>query len=151
MKAQEFNKKADEDDFYRWSSLRSSYQAEANADVAWRYAETYSPGFWYGAGWYWDPWFDAYTFLPANGLFYSPFGWGFYSPFYVYGVPYFRYGHYYRHFTPLYRPPAGVVPRAGGFPGPARGFNGGAAGGFRAPAGGGFHSSGGGFRGGRGR
>ena len=40
---------------------------------------------WYGAGWYWDPCFGAYTFIPGDGIFYSPFGWGFYPPFAVYG------------------------------------------------------------------
>ena len=35
-----------------------------------------------------------YTFLPADGIFYSPFGWGFYSPIYVYRSPFFFYGYY---------------------------------------------------------
>ena len=52
--------------------------AEADADTARLYVNG-GPG-WYGAGWYWDPWFSAYTFIPGAGIFYSPFGWGFYSP-----------------------------------------------------------------------
>ena len=48
----------------------------------------YGPG-WYGAGWYWDPWFGVWTFLPADGIFYSPFGWGFYSPIFVYRSPFY--------------------------------------------------------------
>ncbi len=162
FKTQSFDKKAYEDDFYRWSSLRSSYLAEANVDVARRYAlnNSWYPGYWYGPGWYWDPWFSAYTFVPANGLYYSPFGWGFYSPAVVYGAPYFWHGGgFYRHFGPGYHPllPA---PRAHapGFVGRAPGFQGGfrtaPGGGFRAPrAGGGFHGfGGGGFHGGgRGR
>ena len=68
------------DDLYRWSSLRSSYVAEANIDVAPRYDG--ADGGWYGyawagSGWYWDPWFGTYTFIPGDGIFYSPFGWGF--------------------------------------------------------------------------
>ncbi len=72
-------------DFYRWNSLRSKYLAEANVDEAKQYAYSY----WPGTGWYWDPWFDAYTFIPGDGIFYSPFGWGFYSPVMVYRAPAF--------------------------------------------------------------
>jgi hypothetical protein len=101
LKAKKFDKHTYEDtELYRWTSLRSSYLAEANADAA----RTYVVGGmgWYGDGWYWDPWFSAYTFIPGDGIFYSPFGWGFYSPFYVYHSPLFfggyGYGHYYHHF-----------------------------------------------------
>jgi uncharacterized membrane protein YgcG len=77
-------------DLYRWSVLRSSYLAEANIDAAARYVNspTFSPG------WYWDPWFAAYTWVPGEGILYSPFGWGFYSPFYVYEAPFFYNGYY---------------------------------------------------------
>jgi hypothetical protein len=97
-RAESFDKKQIEaEDLYRWTMLRSAYLAEANAD----YAPTYSfGGFgWSGDGWYWDPWFDSFTFLPANGIFYSPFGWGFYSPFCAYEAPFLG-GHYHRHFSP---------------------------------------------------
>ena len=73
-------------DLYRWSSLRSAYLAEANADAAPLYV--YGGANWYGAGWYWDPWFSAYTFIPGDGIFYSPFGWGLYSPFYAGWAPF---------------------------------------------------------------
>jgi len=79
-----------EDDLYRWSSLRSAYVAEANVDAAGMYAEYgYGPwGFgWWGSSWYWDPWFDTFAFIPADGIFFSPFGWGFYSPWCVYRAP----------------------------------------------------------------
>lgn len=94
-----FDKKGIEaEDLYRWTMLRSAYLAEANAD----FAPTYSfGGFgWFGNGWYWDPWFDAFTFLPGDGIFYSPFGWGFYSPFCAFGAPFVGGGHYHRHFNP---------------------------------------------------
>ncbi len=97
IKAKKFDKKMiEEDDLYRWTSLRSSYLAEANADAA----RTYVDGGlgWFGDGWYWDPWFDAYTFIPGDGIFYSPFGWGFYSPGWAYAAPLFYGGGYYRHF-----------------------------------------------------
>ena len=98
IKAQKFDKKGLEaEDLYRWTSLRSGYLSEANID----YAPNYSFGGngWFGEGWYWDPWFDAYTFLPGDGIFFSPFGWGFYSPWCAYGAPFYG-GHYYHHFNP---------------------------------------------------
>jgi len=100
-RAIKFNKKSDEDDFYRWSSLRSKYLAEANVDAA----QIYMYNGWTGSGWYWDPWFDAYTFIPADGSFFSPFGWGFYSPLWAYRAPFYygNYGGYYRHFEPDHR------------------------------------------------
>jgi hypothetical protein len=134
-----FDKKASEGEFYRWASLRSSYLAEANIDAA-RVYSAGGPGF-YGTGWYWDPFYTAYTWIPGDGIFWSPFGWGYYSPFAVYAAPGFGFGGYYRHFGPGYRAPA-VVARpgiSGGFG--ARGFSGGVrSGGF---AGGGFHGGGG--------
>jgi hypothetical protein len=92
LKSQAFDTKQYADDFYRWSGLRSGYLAEADADTARLYLN--GAAGWYGSGWYWDPWFSAYTFIPGNGIFYSPFGWGFYSPFAIYGLPYFYGGFY---------------------------------------------------------
>ena len=173
LKARKFDKKAaGEDDFYRWASLRSAYLAEANVDAARTYVAGggWSPGIWYGSGWYWNPWFSAYTFIPANGFFYDPFGWGFYSPWMVYSAPYLNYGFgRYYHFGPRYHPPVDrgarglglasrpVSPRVGGvngfsrggaFASPRAGF--GQEGGFR--RGGSFGArgfGGGGFHGGR--
>src|SRR5690348_4105972 len=101
LKAQKFNKKIyATDDLYRWSSLRSSYVAEANVDAASSYADSgwgpWGPG-WWGAGWYWDPWFDGFTFIPGDGIFFSPFGWGFYSPWLAYQAPFYSYGGYGRY------------------------------------------------------
>jgi hypothetical protein len=146
-------------DLYRWTSLRSAYLAEANVDAA-RDLATYG-GFgpaWYGDGWYWDPWFDCFTFLPWDGIFFSPFGWGFYSPIWVTQAPVFyrhRWPHHFARNVSAWGPgqhyPSGVH---GGLTGHAnaRGFGGGGGfgrgwggGGFR---GGGYH--GGGFHGGGG-
>jgi hypothetical protein len=105
FKAQKFDKKTYEaSDLYRFSSLRSSYLADANMDAAHGYLAGYGygPG-WYGSGWYWDPWFSAYTFIPGDGFFYSPFGFGFYSPLFVSRAPFFWGGHYYHNFGPGYR------------------------------------------------
>lgn len=98
LKARKFNKKSHEDgDLYRWSSLRSSYLAEANVDAAGLYSNDgtgpWGTG-WWGADWYWDPYYDSYTFIPGDGIFYSPFGWGFYSPWWVSEAPFYPYGGY---------------------------------------------------------
>jgi hypothetical protein len=117
LEAEKFDKKSyEEGDLYRWSSLRSAYLAEANVDAAGSYPDGGGPwGMgWWGSDWYWDPWFDAFTFIPGDGIFYSPFGWGFYSPWWVYGAPFYGYGygygrgygygygHYYHHFSTDY-------------------------------------------------
>jgi hypothetical protein len=164
LKAQRFDKKSYEaHDLYRWSSLRSAYLAEANVDAAPGYLATgwggwYGNG-WIGSGWYWTPWFSSYTFIPADGIFYSPFGWGFYSPFLAYQAPvYFggRYYHRFGHDIHAWGPGTHYAPGVrGGMYGngfrPGYGFRGGTAGprgGFQS-GGGGFHSSGG-FHGGAG-
>src|SRR5580704_7141492 len=119
-KPQGFDKKAYEaSDLYRWSSLRSAYLAEANVDLGPTYIASGGYGLgWYGSGWYWDPWFGTYTFIPGDGIFYSPFGWGFYSPFAVYGSPFFYCGYYgygHRHrFSEFHEPYGhGFEPRGG--------------------------------------
>jgi hypothetical protein len=145
VKAHDFDKKKFEGDLYNWSSLRSSYLAEANIGSARTYVS--GPGFW-GAGWYWNSWYSAYTFIPGDGFFYDPFGWGFYSPWFVGYAPFGFYGGGYRSFVG-YRPPAAFV---AGYRGVA-GYHAGAAPAYRGGfSGGGFHggyAGGGGFRGGR--
>jgi FecR protein len=174
LKTIKFNKNTyDDSGLYRFSNLRSEYLAEANANAATMYYPG-GPG-WFGAGWYWDPAFYGYTWLPGDGMFMDPFGWGFYSPlwvsyspyFYPYGYGYGGYGYgngYYggqpyaygrRPFPGGHRPYVtsarpGYAGRMGGFHGPARaGFGashfGVMGGGFH---GGGFHGGGGGFGGG---
>jgi hypothetical protein len=106
LKSKGFDKKqyAENDDLYRWSSLRSDYLSEANVNTAQTYGLNgwYGAG-WFGAGWYWSPWFGAYTFVPAAGYFYNPFGWGFYSPLWVNAAPWYDFGAYHHTFQ-TFRP-----------------------------------------------
>lgn len=167
LKPQSFDKKFYEDDLYRWSQLRSSYVAEANAEMAHTYQGGYgwAPSPWVGDDWYWDPWFDAYTWLPGDGMFWSPFGFGFYSPMFAGRAPFYGGFHGGRTFGPGYRPAVRaanvqyhgnsyVNSQAAARSNGARsgsGFSGASGGGF---AGGGFHGGGGmgggGFHGGGG-
>lgn len=71
------------DPFYRWAERRSEYIATANVSAA---HSASSNGLFSSAGygsWAWNPWFGMFTYLPAVGYGYNPFGWAFYSPFTV--------------------------------------------------------------------
>lgn len=85
LKAEKFDRDSAlaADPLYSWSKLRSENLADATASMS----QTYfvNMGGWYGPGWYWNPWWDMYSFIPGGGFFYNPFGWGLYSPGYFYG------------------------------------------------------------------
>jgi hypothetical protein len=122
--------------------VRAQYLAEANQSTA---RTVYvSGGGWWGPGWYWNPYFAMYSWLPGDGFFWSPFGYPFFSPRYVVYAP---------AITRFYggaRPTAAASFRAGRASLPARPLGGGFSGAHFAAAprvgfaGGGFH--GGGFR-----
>jgi hypothetical protein len=152
LKTVGFDRKG-EDDLYRWSSVRSAYLAEANAVTAQSIyngnASNNAYGPYWTAGWFWDQYFDMWSWLPWDGFFYSPFGYPFFSPGYGgyagrfgYGRGYGGLGYAGRGFAG--RSGAGLAAR-GGFAG--GGFRGGGGGGFS--GGGGFHGGGGGGGGGR--
>lgn len=82
LKPQKFDRK-DTGDLYAWSKLRSQYMAEANASSA-QMIYVGNPWWWYGTGWYWNPWYASWAFVPGAGYLYSPFGFGFYAPVYAY-------------------------------------------------------------------
>lgn len=93
-KAEHFDTKgqATRDPLYAWSNLRSEYEAEASMQSARNVFVAGGPG-WYGSGWYWNPYWDMYGFIPGDGIWYSPFGWPFYSPgAYGYGFGFGGYG-----------------------------------------------------------
>jgi hypothetical protein len=85
LRAQSFDTKH-QDELFTWSNLRSEYSAEASLASA---RTIVVNGGWWGPGWYWNPYWGMYSFVP-NGLLYSPFGWGFYSPSVVYWAPVYR-------------------------------------------------------------
>jgi hypothetical protein len=86
------------DAFLRWAARRSGYIAAANLAAAKRvYDGTMS---WPVSAWMYDPYFGAFTFIPARGLYRSPFGYRFYSPGAIQRV--------------YYRPPQQVYTPGGG-------------------------------------
>src|SRR6202011_3579768 len=100
------------DNLYVWSEVRSGSLAEANASTAQHVYSGYGP--YVGNGWYWNSAFSMYSWLPADGLSSSPFGYPCYSIVYV---PYCGgfYGGYYGGYRGPYRGRhevgAGFVPR----------------------------------------
>jgi uncharacterized membrane protein YgcG len=142
LKTVGFDRKA-EDDLYRWSSVRSAYLAEANAFTAQSIYGGYAPypagyGPYSDAGWYWDPYFTMWSWLPWDGYFYSPFGYPFFSVGYGRFAGRFGHGRAYAGLGFTGRSGVSLAAR-GGFAG--GGFHGG---GFA--GGGGFHGGGGGGR-----
>jgi hypothetical protein len=113
---------------YVWSEARSRDESQANVSVAENVA---AYGGWYGPGWYWDPYWSFYAYLPGDGFLYSPFGWGFYSPAFIgyYGAPYGFYGH--RGYYGVHGHVGGVNAHIGAFGGFHGGFGGGFHGGHR--------------------
>ncbi len=87
------------DDLYLWARDRSQVMSAANMSSArslssglgYGYGSGYGMGFgtpgmapWNG-GWYYNPFMDMFTFVPLNGTYLSPFGYGFFSPASIYG------------------------------------------------------------------
>jgi hypothetical protein len=70
------------DAFYRWGSRRAEYVAAANVISARVTSNSdYSSSFISNPGaWSWNPYFGMFTFLPSDGIYWSPFGSPFYSP-----------------------------------------------------------------------
>ena len=72
----------------RWSERRDQYVSMANvgaADTLRNSIYNTSAGSPFMGGWYWNPFFGMYSYVPGmGGMFYSPFGNPFFSPFDVY-------------------------------------------------------------------
>lgn len=80
-----------DDELSKWSRLRSEYEAEASAASAQYVIDAGEP--WNYAGWYWSPWYSTWTWFPASGMMWNPYGFGFYSPWAVYSyAPVHAYG-----------------------------------------------------------
>ena len=101
LMASKFDSKSG-DELMRWASRRSGYISMANVAAA-RSAGTSGYASSYYGGWTFNPYFGMYTFIPMNGIIYSPFGDPFWSPYaaFMYApywggyYPYFGYGYGY--------------------------------------------------------
>ncbi len=94
LMAENFDKKTG-DDLYRWSARRSSYLAKANVSSAMGLRNSGGYGS-YASSWLWNSMFGMYTFVPYRGMAYSPFGYGFWSPYTVGNYYYYNSGYYNR-------------------------------------------------------
>jgi hypothetical protein len=116
LMAENFDPKAD-DELYRWSDRRAGYLAKANISSANSLVGGNSgiggyPGMGAGFGgncfggspggllggslgygyggyspWQFNPMFGMYTYVPCSGAMFSPFGYGFWSPYTVWQAP----------------------------------------------------------------
>jgi hypothetical protein len=101
LKLAKFDKNKDDlDELYRWAHRRSEYISMANVSAAKTVAD--SGMHWGNSSWYWNPYFNMYTFIPMNGSYYSPFGYAFFSPFTVYNYLYSPYFYGYGAGGPVY-------------------------------------------------
>lgn len=91
-----FDAKLEEDALYRWSSRRSDYVAMANVSAA---KTAYDSGSYTGGmnSWAYNPYFGGFTFMPYDGMFFSPFGFPYWSPFSVWNM-YSMYPGYYGYY-----------------------------------------------------
>jgi len=66
------------DSFQRWAGRRAEYLAAANLSAAKSILD--SGNGWRSSGWYFNPYFGYFTFVPAFGNYFSPFGYYYYTP-----------------------------------------------------------------------
>jgi hypothetical protein len=87
LKSKKFDAKA-ADELYAWSNVRSEYNAASSYQAAQDVNASSYGGVWGGygfsgfsnPGWFWNSGFNSWAWLPGSGAYYSPFGYGFYSP-----------------------------------------------------------------------
>ena len=69
----------------RWSARRAEYLSMANVSAANTLRGSMYYGGMFNSGWFWNPYFGMFTFVPGlDGMWYSPYGYRFWSPFDVY-------------------------------------------------------------------
>src|SRR5262249_15514909 len=83
---EKFNAK-EGDALSRWSMRRAEGISMANLSAA-KYVN--DSGRTWSNGWYFNPYYGMFTFIPGGGIFHSPYGFLFYSPVAAYRVYYYR-------------------------------------------------------------
>jgi hypothetical protein len=94
------NKDGETDDFDVWSYNRAQTLMQANSAALRRSSSPNSMAL----GWFYDPFYNCYTFMPGRRLFFSPYGFPFFS----------RYSDYYYYFPYGYGPYGYYPPYGGG-------------------------------------
>ena len=149
LAAERFNDKSG-DDLYLWTRDRSQSLSAANMSSAYSLSSNGSgygngfgtrSGFGPGtqtSGWYFNQFFDMYTFVPAEGTFWNPWGYGFFSAATIssyYSPSNYRYGGGGgRGARSVGRPPFGVPEPTRAKAAPLSGIRSNNSGGFPAPA-----------------
>ncbi|HLG96426.1 MAG TPA: FecR domain-containing protein [Bryobacteraceae bacterium] len=86
-KTEKFDAKK-QDELYAWSNVRAQYDAASSYQAARDVNASSYGGVWGGygysgfanPGWMWNSAFGSWAWVPGDAYFYSPFGFGFYSP-----------------------------------------------------------------------
>jgi len=74
--------KEDTDAFYRWAGRRSGYLAAANMSAAHYMHENNIP--WTTGGWYFNPYFGMFTYVPLHGRYRNAWNQTYYAPAPIY-------------------------------------------------------------------
>lgn len=72
------------DSFYRWTKRRAEYLAVANISAAKGLRDSERTQ--RSSGWFWNPYYSMYTFVPYRGSYLSPYGFRYWSPVSVYQI-----------------------------------------------------------------
>jgi len=67
------------DGLYSWSAQRATDAAYCSEATAYNLLAL-DFGAKYDDGWYWNPWFQSWAYVPSTGFRLSPFGYGLYAP-----------------------------------------------------------------------
>ena len=90
LKSEKFDVNAEGSELMAWSQERSAALSAANlyTAAALRSSRTYgtADGAWNGSGWYYNSFFDTFTYIPGRGTMWNPWGYGYYSPFTIFGA-----------------------------------------------------------------
>ena len=72
--------KDETDAFYRWAGRRSGYLALANISASRRMYDQYGNSGWLVGGWYYNPYFGMFTYVPGRGQYRNAWNHSYYAP-----------------------------------------------------------------------